>query len=92
MQYNYRNKYLVVADSDVNVYKHDRCKFDKPFLSFQAKNIFIGKTKVCPMTELFEAEEKEEFDGNTLLLECENNEYVYISGLEILNSRLVIKI
>ena len=23
------------------------------------------------------------FDGNTLLLECENNEYVYISGLEI---------
>ena len=23
------------------------------------------------------------FDGNTLLLECENNEYVYISGFEI---------
>ena len=22
------------------------------------------------------------FDGNTLLLECEDNEYVYISGLE----------
>ena len=34
------------------------------------------------MTKFFEAEDKEEFDGNTLLLECENTEYVYISGLE----------
>ena len=25
------------------------------------------------------------FDGNTLLLECQDNEYVYISGLEITN-------
>ena len=83
MQDNYRNKYLVVVDSDVNVYKHDKCKFDNPFLSFQAKDISIGKSKVCPMTEFFEAEDKEKFDGNTLLLECENNEYVYISGLEI---------
>ena len=83
MQYNYRNKYLVAVDSDVNVYKYDSCKFDKPFLSFQAKNVFIGLSKVCPMTEFCEAEDKEKFDGNTLLLECENNEYLYISGLEI---------
>ena len=27
--------------------------------------------------------DKIDFDGNTLLLECEDNEYVYISGLEI---------
>ena len=83
MQYNYRNEHLVVVDSDVNVYEYDKCKFDKPFLSFQAKNIFIGKLKVCPMTEFSEAEDKEDFDGNTLLLVCENNEHVYISGLEI---------
>ena len=83
MQYNYRNKFLVVVDSDVNVYKYDRCKFDKPFLTFQAKNIFIVKSKVCPVTEFFEAEDKEEFDGKTLLLECENNEFVFISGFEI---------
>ena len=59
MQYDYRNKYLVVVDSDVNVYKYVRCKFDKPFLYFQAKNVFIGKSKVCPMTEFFESEDKE---------------------------------
>ena len=35
------------------------------------------------MTEFSEAEDKVKFDGNTLLLQCENNEYVYISGLEI---------
>ena len=35
------------------------------------------------MTEFSGDEDKEEFDGNTLLLQCENNEFVYISGLEI---------
>ena len=83
MQYKYRNKYLVVVDSNVNVYNYDRCKFDQQFLSIKPKHIFIGKSKVCPMAEFFEAEYKEEYDDNTLLLECENNEYVYISGLEI---------
>ena len=35
------------------------------------------------MTEFSDTGDKEEFDGNTLLLECEDNEYVFISGLEI---------
>ena len=52
--------------------------------SFRAKNIFIGKSKICEMTEIPGACDKIYFDGNILLLECENNEYVYISGLEIL--------
>ena len=33
--------------------------------------------------EFSEAEDKKEFNGNTLLLEGQNIEYVYISGLEI---------
>ena len=45
MQYNYRNKYLVVVDSDMNVYKYGRCKFDKPFLSFQARTFFLVNQK-----------------------------------------------
>ena len=36
------------------------------------------------MTGFSEAEDKEEFIGNTQLLESQKNEYVYISGLEIL--------
>ena len=83
IQYNYQSKYLVIIDGNVYVYKYEKCKFDQPFLPFQAKNIFIGKSKVCPMTKFSETEDKEEFNGNTFLLECENNEYVYISGLEI---------
>ena len=36
------------------------------------------------MTELSGADDdSSRFDGNTLLLECEDNEYVYISGIEI---------
>ena len=46
LQYKYRNKYLVVIDGNVYVYKYERCKFDQPFLSFQAKNVFIGEPYV----------------------------------------------
>ena len=87
MQYNFGPKYLVVINENtyVSVYKYEKYKFDQPFLSFQAKNIFIGKSRICAMTEFSGAEDKSSgFDGNTLLLEFENNEYVYISGLEII--------
>ena len=47
VQYNYQNKYLVVIDGGVYVCKYENCKFDKPFLSFKPKNVFIGKSKVC---------------------------------------------
>ena len=45
------------------------------------------------MTELSGAANNSfEFNGNTLLLECENNEYVYISGLEITKFKIDDKI
>ena len=50
-------------------------------ISFQAKKNSIGNSKDCPLTEFSVAGDKVGFDGNTLLLECENNEYVYVSGL-----------
>ena len=94
MRYNFENKYLVViVDSLVCVYKNKICKFDPPLFTFQAKNVFIGKSKVCPMTEFSgSANDSSGFDGNTLLVECENNEYVYISGLEITTFKIDDKI
>ena len=83
MQYNNRSRYLVVIDGDVCVYKHKKCKFDQPFLSFQAKHTFIVKSKVCEMTEISGAKDISDFDGNTILLECADNEYINISGFEI---------
>ena len=45
---------------------------------------FIGKSHLCDMTEFSGAEDKELFNGNTILLEIgkENNKhrYVYIGG------------
>ena len=74
-QYNYRNRYLVVIDGDVYVYKNEKYKFDKPFLSFIPKHVFIGKSKVCEMTEFSgAADNSSDFDGETILLQCENNE------------------
>ena len=84
MKYNYRYRYLVVIiNNNVNVYKYEKYKFDPPFLSFKPKHILIGKSKVCEMKEFSGATANSaDFDGNTLLLQCVNNEYVYISGLE----------
>ena len=53
------------------------------YLSEQKKIIFTGISKVCPMTEFSGAGEKIDFDGDTIFLECQNNEYAYTSGLEI---------
>ena len=94
IRYNFENKYLVViVDSIVYVYKNKFCKFDPPLFKFQAKTVFIGKSKVCPMTEFSgSANNNSEFDGNTLLVECENNEYVFISGLEITKFKIDDKI
>ena len=45
MQHYYQSRYLVVIiDDNVNVYKYEKCKFDTPFPTFQANNIFIGKS------------------------------------------------
>ena len=84
MRYNYESKYLVEIDGNVYVYKYEKCKFNQPFLSSKPKFIFIGKSKVCPITEFFAAaDNSSRFDGTNCLLEWEDNEYVYISGLEI---------
>ena len=94
MHYNYKNKYLVVIiDSIVYVYENKIYKFDAPLFSFQPKNVFIGKSKFCSMTEFSgAADNSSRFDRNTLLLECEDNEYVYISGLQITKFKIDDKI
>ena len=64
--------------------KKEKCKSDPPIFSFEAKNIFFSKSRVCPVIQFSGAvDNSSDFDGKTILLECENNEYVYISGLEI---------
>ena len=92
IQYNYQCKYLVIIDGDVYVYKYEKCKFDQPFLSFKPKHIFFGRSKVCEMTQFSESNDSSDFDGNTLLIEVEDNEYVYISGLEITKFKIDDKI
>ena len=68
MQQNYRNKFLVVIDGDVYVYKYDKYKFDKPFLSFKPKHIIKGKSKDCEMTEFSGAANSDsDFEGNVFL-------------------------
>ena len=90
VQYNYRSRYLIVINENtyVSVYKNQKYKFDQPFLSFRAKNIFIGKARVCQKAEFSGALNNPNFDGNTILLECEDRKYVYISELEIFEFRI----
>ena len=61
IQYIYWSRFLVSLDGDVYVYINEKCKFDQPFLSFQAKDIFVGKS--------FSGVDKcSDSDGNTTLL------------------------
>ena len=85
IQHNYQSKYLVVMNENTHVfvYKYEKCKFDQPFLSFQAKNIFIGKSKICAMIDFSGPLNDSNFDGNTILVECEDSKNVLSSGLEI---------
>ena len=76
IQHNFRHNYLVVIDNNiVNVYKY-RYNFGEPDISFQPKHIFVGKSRICTMTEHSRSINHPEFDGNTVLLEFEDNEYV----------------
>ena len=89
MQYNYQSRYLDVINEHVyvSVYKYGKYKFDQPFLNFQAENIFIRKSKVSSMTEFTAALNNPNFDGNTILLKCEDSKYNYISGLQVFEFR-----
>ena len=83
MQYIYRNRFSMVINGDVSVYRYEKYKFEQPFFSFQAKHIFIGKSRVCEMTEFSgAADNNSDFDGNIILLDCQDNEYVHFSALE----------
>ena len=78
MQYTYRSRYLVFINENafVSVFKYEKYKFDQPFLSFQAKNIFISKSRVCQLTEVSGAMDNSNFIDNTVLLEVEDKKYV----------------
>ena len=69
LQQNDRYKYLVAVDGDVYVYIYGKYKFDKPFVSFKPKHIFVGKSKICDMTEFSGAANNDsDFERITFLL------------------------
>ena len=94
IQYNYRSRYLVVINENnyVSVYKYEKYKFDQPFLSFPAKNVLTGKTKICEMTEFSGALDNSNFDGNTILLDVRISKTFIFQDLRFLISRLVINL
>ena len=53
-----------------------------PSCLFKLNIFFIGKPKVCEMTKVSGADDSSDLDGNTILQESEDNEYVYISEFE----------
>ena len=73
---------MINENTHVSAFKYEKYTFDQPFLSFKAKSIFIGKSRDCQTTEFSGALNKSNFDGNTILFECEDSKYVYISGPE----------
>ena len=73
---------MVVRNVDVCVYKYEKHKFDQLFLSSKPKHLFLGKWKVCEITEFSKAKDNPFNDGNTSLPELENDEDECVSGYE----------
>ena len=87
-QHKYQSRYLVTTKNDhslVNVSKYETGKFDEAFLILKRswQSLWI-KGCTCPWTEACSDSDISFFDGNTLLV-GRDNDYVYISGLELNN-------
>ena len=70
----------------VYLYEYETRRFKEPFLSSQTKNTFIGEARVFQMIQESGALTSGDCDGNSLLLDAKNsecNEYIFISGYEI---------
>ena len=59
--------------NDNNIRKYT----DKPILTYQVQKYFIGKSPKCKMT-LFSGGYGPSFDGNSILLHINDNNYIYI--------------
>ncbi len=68
---------------DISLYEDDENKNKWMYINlvkkYKAKEIFIGKSPLIPMTN-FSGGYGKYFDGNTILLLLNNNNYVYISN------------
>ena len=82
----YHSGYLVVinrfvnmqvspVDHVVSIYIHKTFRFKGPLPSFQSKNIFIGKSRVCKMTEISGACDSADFDFKTILVGVDDGLY-----------------
>ena len=69
---------------DISLYEDDENKNKWMYINlvgkYKAKEIFIGKSPLIPMTN-FSGGYGKYFDGNTILLLLNNNNYLYISNI-----------
>jgi hypothetical protein len=93
---NYERPYkVIISSNNVKIFcKRNDITYDyedKPILTYKCKEIFIGKSPKCPMTE-FSGGYGSKFDGNTILLHIKNNEYIHIYDIIIsftANSKII---
>lgn len=79
---------ITIKDKTVTIYKfiepestqsnNDTAKYtEKPILTYKVQNYFIGISPKCKMT-LFSGGYGPKFDGNSILLHINDNNYIYI--------------
>ena len=83
--FNNRARYLATIRDEIQKIgcKHVICNFKGAFLVIKASKGFIGKSILCDMTQIM-ADHISDYDGNTFLIGSDDNEYIFISGFEII--------
>ena len=89
MQYSYRFRYLVSIDkgqSIVNVLIYEIRKIVKSFLVIKSSkklSVFIGKSCICPVAEVWGDRAFFDSEDNTILQRSDDNEYIFLAEIEL---------
>ena len=83
--YNFRACYLITINDEnqLNVCMHNICNPKEAFLVIKASENFIGKSHMCDLTRMI-GTHNFDYDGNTILVGCDRNDYILFSGFEII--------
>ena len=90
VQHNYTSRYLVTIDNEqfiVNVYKDEKCKFEETFIVIKPSkmlSVFMGKCCISPLNEVWADRDTSDFDGHTILQGSDENDFIFISGFQII--------
>ena len=83
--YNYRARHLLTIkdENQIEIYEHDICNSKEALLVIKAKEISDEKSCFYEITQMMDYHISG-YDGNTILLGGDDNEHIFVFGIEFI--------